>query len=85
MNIPRGRKLDPGRGFVLLQKIDDVEASRVRMDKVLREAVAGRKFNPAELLALQAGMYRLNTELELAAKVVENSNAAVKRALSTEV
>ena len=62
-----------------------IEASRQRVHGMLADAMAGKRFSPAELLALQAGVYRLNTELELAAKVVEQTNGAVRRALATEV
>ncbi|NOZ86777.1 MAG: hypothetical protein GXP49_10995 [Deltaproteobacteria bacterium] len=69
----------------LLGRLNSLELGRLQVDRVMKEALSGRRFNPGELLALQAGIYRLNTELELAAKVVESSNAAVKRTLSTEV
>jgi len=62
-----------------------LESDRRRIHGLLADAMQGRRFSPAELLALQAGVYRLNTELELAAKVVEGTNAAVRRALATEV
>jgi len=73
----------PARGW--LAPLQDLEADRTRLDGLLHSALTGRRFSPGELLALQCGIHRLNTELELAAKVVEQSHAAVRRALSTEV
>lgn len=63
----------------------DIEHGQNQMEAVLREAMSGRKFNPQELLALQAGVYRYAQELELASKVVEKATTGVKDTLKTQV
>jgi len=55
------------------------------MDEVLRLAESGRGFSPAELLALQAHVYRASQQLDLAGKVVEKATGGVKQILQTQV
>jgi hypothetical protein len=77
------QKVDHSLG---VQKMfQDLEHGQNQMESVLREAMSGRKFNPQELLALQAGVYRYAQELELASKVVEKATSGVKDTLKTQV
>jgi hypothetical protein len=55
------------------------------MDEVLRLAESGKVFSPAELLALQAQVYRASQELDLAGKVVEKATGGVRQVLQTQV
>jgi hypothetical protein len=52
---------------------------------VLRLAESGRCFSPAELLALQANVYRASQQLDLAGKVIEKATGGVKQVLQTQV
>lgn len=61
-----------------------IEAQR-RLDHVLRLAQSGKTFTPAELLALQANVYRASQEIDLAGKVVEKAASGVKQVLQTQV
>lgn len=65
--------------------LDHVSAAQARMDQVLKIAESGKSFSPAELLSLQAHIYRASQELDLAGKVVEKSTAGVKQVLQTQV
>lgn len=65
--------------------LDRVSAAQGRMEEVLRQAESGRSFSPAELLALQAHVYRASQELDLAGKVVEKATGGVKQVLQTQV
>ncbi|MCI0572151.1 MAG: ATP-dependent helicase HrpB [Myxococcaceae bacterium] len=65
--------------------VEQVSAAQRRMDHVLRLAQSGKTFSPAELLALQAHVYRASQELDLAGKVVEKATGGVKQVLQTQV
>jgi hypothetical protein len=65
--------------------LGQLQAAQRRLDEVLRLAESGRCFSPAELLALQANVYRASQQLDLAGKVVEKATGGVKQVLQTQV
>lgn len=65
--------------------IDQVQQAQARMDQILQLAESGKSFSPAELLSLQAHVYRASQELDLAGKVVEKATNGVKQVLQTQV
>lgn len=65
--------------------LDQVSRAQQRMEEVLALARSGRHFSPAELLSLQAHVYRATQELDLAGKVVEKATGGVKQVLQTQV
>lgn len=65
--------------------IGHVQQAQTRMDKVLAMAERGKVFSPAELLSLQAQVYRASQELDLAGKVVEKATGGVKQVLQTQL
>jgi hypothetical protein len=65
--------------------LDQVSAAQGRMDAILSLAESGKSFSPAELLSLQAHVYRASQELDLAGKVVEKATGGVKQVLQTQV
>lgn len=65
--------------------LDQVSAAQKRMDEILKVAESGKSFSPAELLSLQAHVYRASQELDLAGKVVEKATGGVKQVLQTQV
>lgn len=65
--------------------LDQVQAAQSRMDQILQLAESGKAFSPAELLSLQAHVYRASQELDLAGKVVEKATNGVKQVLQTQV
>ncbi|WNZ60390.1 hypothetical protein QEG98_31030 [Myxococcus sp. MxC21-1] len=67
------------------QVLDRVGQAQKRLDHILQLAQSGRSFTPAELLALQAHVYRASQELDLAGKVVEKATGGVKQVLQTQV
>lgn len=67
------------------QMIDQVQQAQSRMDQILQLAESGKSFSPAELLSLQAHVYRASQELDLAGKVVEKATSGVKQVLQTQV
>jgi hypothetical protein len=65
--------------------LDQVTRAQQRMEQILTLAESGRSFSPAELLSLQAHVYRASQELDLAGKVVEKTTGGVKQVLQTQV
>jgi hypothetical protein len=65
--------------------LDSVAGAQRRMDQILQLAESGKSFSPAELLSLQAHVYRASQELDLAGKVVEKATGGVKQILQTQV
>jgi hypothetical protein len=56
-----------------------------KMTQIMNMATSGRQFSPAELLAMQAGVYRFSQELELTSKVVEKATSGIKQTMNTQV
>ncbi len=73
------------RGQQAAQVLDRVGQAQKRLDHILKLAESGRTFSPAELLALQAHVYRASQELDLAGKVVEKATSGVKQVLQTQI
>lgn len=68
-----------------LEMLDRVSQAQRQMEQVLELAESGMSFSPAELLSLQAQVYRASQELDLAGKVVEKATGGVKQILQTQV
>jgi hypothetical protein len=62
-----------------------VEDGQREMDRIIRLARSGRTFSAAELVGLQARVYRLSQELDLTSKLLEKATSGVKQAMSTQV
>jgi hypothetical protein len=50
--------------------VEAVSMAQSRLDRILRLARSGKRFTPAEILAMQAHVYRASQELDLAGQVV---------------
>ncbi len=53
------------------------------MDRVIDQARRGKDFGPAELIAIQAGVYRYSQQLEAFSKLVDKTTGAIRRTLET--
>ncbi len=70
-------------GQVLRGAAESIAQGQSRIDRAVRRG-ARVGADPAQLLALQAGVYRYNQELELASKLVEKATSAVKTTLQSQ-
>jgi len=73
------------RDTQLTKVLNSVMSGQDKMGKIIKLATSGRSFNPTELLAIQAGVYKFSQELELTSKVVEKATDGVKQTLQTQV
>ncbi len=51
------------------------------VESMVRQGLSGRAFTPADLLAMQAQVYRYGQEIELVSKLVERGTSTVKTLL----
>ena len=58
------------RDTQLTKVLNSVVSGQDKMSKIIKLATSGQTFNPTELLAIQAGVYKFSQELELTSKVV---------------
>ncbi len=69
---------------VLARAARELAASDRAVQRSLRRAQRGGGMDPAELLALQSGVYRYTQEVELASKLVDKASSAVKTTLQSQ-
>ena len=83
--IKQDLPVEKTRDTQLTKVLSSVVSGQGKMDKIIKLATSGRTFNPTELLAIQAGVYKFSQELELTSKVVEKATDGVKQTLQTQV
>ncbi|NMO23043.1 ATP-dependent helicase HrpB [Pyxidicoccus fallax] len=62
-----------------------LEQGQRDLDRIIQEASSGKQFSNAELLSLQASMYRYTQELDLVSRVVEKATTGLKDVVKTQV
>ena len=72
-------------GNMLSHVVGELEKGQVNMEKLIQAGASGKTFSNAELLSLQAGMYKYTQELDLTSKVVEKATSGLKDTLKTQV
>ena len=65
--------------------VGELERGQINMEKLIQSGASGKTFSNAELLSLQAGMYKYTQELDLTSKVVEKATSSIKDTLKTQV
>ena len=65
--------------------LQNVAAGHREMDRIIKMAQSGRSFSSAQLIGLQARVFRLSTEIDLASKLLEKVTSGVKQTMSTQV
>jgi len=65
--------------------VSELEQGQLRLDKLIGAGVSGKQFSNAELLSLQASMYKYTLELDLTSKVVEKATSGLKDVVKTQV
>ncbi len=70
---------------MLMGMFGNMEKGQANLDKLISGGLSGKTFSNAELLSLQAGMYKYTQELELTGQVVEKATGGLKDTLKTQV
>jgi hypothetical protein len=79
---PQTRPQPAAKAALILDRISEAQQ---RLDHLLERAQSGRSFTAAELLSMQARVYRASQELDLVGKVVEKAASGVKQVLQTQL
>jgi hypothetical protein len=74
----------PGMNLVT-HVVHELEAGHLRLEKLIQASATGKQFSNAELLSLQASMYKYTLELDLTSKVVEKATSGIKDVVKTQV
>jgi len=79
-------KQETGKATGMLSHVvGELEKGQLNMEKLIKAGASGKEFTNAELLSLQAGMYKYTQELDLTSKVVEKATSGLKDTLKTQV
>ncbi|NTX07476.1 ATP-dependent helicase HrpB [Myxococcus sp. CA040A] len=65
--------------------VQELEQGQRVLDDIIQSASSGAHYSNAELLALQASMYRYTQSLDLVSRVVEKGTSGLKDVLKTQV
>ena len=65
--------------------VSELEQGQLRLDKLIGAGMSGKELSNAELLSLQASMYKYTLELDLTSKVVEKATSGLKDVVKTQV
>ena len=76
-------KPEPGAGARAL--LERAVSAENRVDALVRAAANGKTFSPAELLALQASVFRYSQTVEVVSRVADRLVGAIKQTLGTSV
>ncbi len=83
---PVAQKAETGKASnSIMSMMGNMEKGQASLDKLINGAASGKTFSNAELLSLQAGMYKYSQELDLTSKVVEKATSGLKDTLKTQV
>ncbi len=72
-------------GSMVMSMLGSLEKGQVNIDKLINGSMTGGTMSNAEMLQLQAGMYKYTQELDLCSKVVEKATTGLKDTLKTNV
>ena len=73
------------RNSKMVDMLQGLIGGQDKMEKIMKVALSGKQMGNAEMLAMQAGVYRFSQELELTSKVVEKATSGIKQTMNTQV
>ncbi|MBJ6761847.1 ATP-dependent helicase HrpB [Myxococcaceae bacterium JPH2] len=83
--VPPVAKLDGTVLHGISRFVQELEQGQRVMDQLIRSASSGSSYSNAELLSLQASMYRYAQGLDLVSRIVEKGTNGLKDVLKTQV
>jgi hypothetical protein len=72
-------------GNLVEQVVGGLEQGQLQLDRLIQAGASGQRFSNAELLSLQASLYKYTLELDLTGKVVEKATTGLRDVLKTQV
>jgi vacuolar-type H+-ATPase catalytic subunit A/Vma1 len=72
-------------GNMVSSVVTSLEKGQLSLEKLINSGMSGKQFSNAELLSLQASMYKYTQELDLTSKVVEKATSGLKDVVKTQV
>lgn len=78
-DVPKIQNMDQ-----LQSMVNDIRQGQGRLNQIMQEATSGKTYSPSEMIAMQAEVGKITTQLELATKVVENFVSGVKTTLNIQ-
>jgi hypothetical protein len=82
---PVSGKAETQKGNMMTSMVESLEKGQVNLEKLIDAGASGKKFSNAEMLSLQASMYKYTQELDLTSKVVEKATSGLKDVVKTQV
>lgn len=83
--VPPVAKLDGTVLNGISRFVQELEQGQRVLDHLIRSASSGSRYSNAELLSLQASMYRYAQVLDLVSRIVEKGTTGLKDVLKTQV
>lgn len=65
--------------------VDRLKAGQNRLRDLISQATSGKTYSPQEMIALQAEVQQITTEIQLASKVVEQGVSSIKSTMQMQV
>ncbi|PWT88526.1 MAG: hypothetical protein C5B54_10500 [Acidobacteria bacterium] len=78
--IPEIKNMDQLQGMV-----NNIRDGQKRLSQIISDATSGKTYSPSEMIAMQAEVGKITTDLEMATKVVENFVSSVKTTLNLQL
>lgn len=80
IQVPEIKNMDELQGMV-----NNIRNGQTRLNQIISDATSGRSYSPQEMLAMQAEVGKITTELDLATKVVQHFVESVKTTLNMQL
>ena len=65
--------------------VNRLKSGQDRLNSLINESLSGKSFTPQEMLALQAEVSQITSEIQLCTEIVKSGLGSVKQVMSTQV
>ncbi len=80
VQVPEIKNMDELQGMV-----NNIRNGQTRLNQIISDATSGRTYSPQEMLAMQAEIGKITTELDMATKIVQHFVESVKTTLNMQL
>jgi hypothetical protein len=82
---PAAKPAPPAAGSAVRALLERAVAAENHVDTLVQAAARGKTFSPAQLLALQASVFRYSQTVEVASRVADRLVGAIKQTVGTSI